>query len=66
MMQAMNERNSAQQPMSSALSVCPRAALSRAISAYSDTAFAVSFFAFYFYSFTFYYLRRQRKQAIAA
>jgi hypothetical protein len=71
MMQGVNERNNAQQPTvamneSSALSVCPRAAMSRATSAYSDTAFAVSFFAFYFYSYYFYFLRRQRKQAIAA
>ncbi|MBR2622548.1 MAG: hypothetical protein IKC97_09315 [Clostridia bacterium] len=71
MMQRLTERNNAQQgtvaTQASVLSVCAHKNSDCAnTAAYSDTAYAVSFFAFYFYSFYFYYLRRQRKQAIAA
>jgi hypothetical protein len=68
MMQAVMERNNAQQPTEqSALSVCPRSAMSVISSACSDTALAVSFFAPYFYGgrFFYYYLNGQRKKASA-
>ena len=65
------ERMTAQQPTcalsESVLSVCAHeSSVCANTAAYSDTAYAVSFFAFYFYSYYFYFLRRQRKQAIAA
>ena len=71
MMQRVNERNNAQQATvatkASVLSVCAHeSSVCANTAAYSDTAYAVSFFAFYFYSYYFYFLRRQRKQAIAA
>ena len=71
MMQRVTEQNNAKQATvatkASVLSACAHeSSVCANTAAYSDTAYAVSFFAFYFYSYYFYFLRRQRKQAIAA